>query len=171
MSAYAAISLDEYLHTSFPGLDREFRDGELVERSMPDYPHGKCQLKIGAFFMALPRELRLYPCSETRLRLSNNRVLIPDVAVFHPDEPSGVPDSPPLVAIEILSPGDRLGDVREKLEEYRVWGVSYVWLVDPHSRRLYSCLETSGEGRLREVDCFRIEDPEVELSPQDIFDR
>ena len=37
MGARAGISVDEYLHTSFPDLDREYRDGELVERSVPDY--------------------------------------------------------------------------------------------------------------------------------------
>lgn len=59
----------------------------------------------------------LHPCSETRMRLSDDLVLIPDVvipdaAVFHPDEPSRVPDSPPLIAIGILSQDDRLTAVR-----------------------------------------------------------
>jgi Uma2 family endonuclease len=72
---------------------------------------------------------------------SGRPFLIPDVAVFYPHEPGLVPDTPPLIAIEILSPDDRLTKVREKLEEYRAWGVPHVWLVDPHSRRLYSCDE------------------------------
>jgi Uma2 family endonuclease len=41
MSARTGLSVEEYLHTSFPDLDREYRDGELVERSLPDYLHGK----------------------------------------------------------------------------------------------------------------------------------
>lgn len=32
MSVNTALSVEEYLHTSFPDLDREYRDGELVER-------------------------------------------------------------------------------------------------------------------------------------------
>ena len=43
MGARADISVDEYLHTSFPDLDREYRDGEVVERSLPDYLHGRTQ--------------------------------------------------------------------------------------------------------------------------------
>ena len=35
MGVQTAISLEEYLHTSYHGLDREFRDGEVVERTMP----------------------------------------------------------------------------------------------------------------------------------------
>jgi Uma2 family endonuclease len=37
-----------------------------------------------------------------------------------------VPDTPPLIVVEILSPDDRLTEVREKLEEYRAWGVPHV---------------------------------------------
>lgn len=39
----------------------------------------------------------------------------------------------------------------EKLAEYRKWGVKHVWLVDPHSRRLYDY-----DGKLREVDSLPI---------------
>ena len=162
---HTAIPIQEYLRTSFPNPDPEFRDGELIERSMPDYLHGKTQALLSAFFMALRKRHSLYPCSETRVRLSGKRVLIPDVAVFHPYEPEQVPDSPPLVAIEILSPDDRLDEVREKLEEYRAWGVPNVWLVDPHSRRLYVC-----QDRLNEVENLKIAGLGIELSPADVFD-
>src|SRR5580658_5257205 len=151
MGVLAGVSVEEYLHSSFPGLDREYRDGALVERPTPDYPHGKTQALLIALFMALRKDLSLYPCAETRVKLRPGRFLIPDVAVFHGKEPGLVPDMPPLIAIEILSPDDRLSEVREKLEEYRAWGVPHVWLVDPHSRRLYTC----DEG-LREVSCFKV---------------
>jgi hypothetical protein len=36
MGAKTAISLEQYLHTTFPDVDREYRDGEIVERSLPD---------------------------------------------------------------------------------------------------------------------------------------
>jgi Uma2 family endonuclease len=42
------------------------------------------------------------------------------VTVFYPKEPQErVPAAPPFVAIEILSPDDRMADVRDKLAEYR----------------------------------------------------
>ena len=37
-----------------------------------------------------------------------------------------MPEKPPLVLIEVLSPNDRLTAVLEKLEEYRAWGVRHV---------------------------------------------
>ena len=118
MGAKAGVSVEEYLHTSFPDLDREYRDGELVERSLPDYLHGKTQLLLAAFFAALRKRLALFPCTETRMKIRTGRYAIPDLAVFWPDEPSRVPETPPLVVIEILSLDDRLAEVRDKLEEY-----------------------------------------------------
>jgi Uma2 family endonuclease len=76
-----------------------------------------------------------------------------------------VPDTPPLIAVEILSPDDRLTEVREKLEEYRAWGVPHVWLVDPHSRRLYSC-----DAGLREVASFLVGELDIEVTPDQVFE-
>jgi Uma2 family endonuclease len=139
MGAKSAISAEEYLRTSFPGVDPEYREGELVERTLPDYLHGRTQLLLGVFFEALRGSLSVYACSETRMKLREGLYLIPDVAVFRPSAPGLVPDSPPLVAIEVLSPDDRMTAVSGKIQEYRAWGVPHVWLVDPHSRRLYTC--------------------------------
>ena len=47
------------------------------------------------------------------------------------------PDTPPYVAIKILSPDDRMGDVTQKLREYRSFGVAHVWVVDPVNQELY----------------------------------
>lgn len=166
MGAKAAISEQEYLHTSFPGLDREYRHGTVVERSMPDYLHSKTQALLVAFFFALRQSLRLYPCPELRLRLGSGLFRIPDLSVFHPDEPTtAVPDIPPFIAIEILSPDDRMNDVTSKLGEYKNWGVPHVWLVDPHGKRMYTC-----DQGLAEVPSLRIPELGLELTSSTLFD-
>jgi Uma2 family endonuclease len=164
MGVKMAMSVEEYLHTAFPDLDKEYRDGEIVERSAPDYLHGKTRGLLFAFFLALPGQLSLHPCVETRMRVRPGRYLIPDVAVYCPVEPTGVPETPPLVAIEILSPDDRMSDVREKLEEYRTWGVPHVWLIDPRSRRFYRC-----DAGLTEQSALQIPELGIELTGKDIF--
>jgi Uma2 family endonuclease len=164
MGTKAAVSVEDYLHTSFPDLDREYRDGEVLERSMPDYLHSRTQIRLGAFFESHCNKLSIYACSELRLKLRDGLYLIPDVAVFWPSEPPSVPDFPPLIAIEILSPDDRLTPVREKLQEFRNWGAGHVWLVDPYSRRLYTC-----DTGLTEVNSFCVPELNLELSPADIF--
>jgi Uma2 family endonuclease len=166
MGAKTAASVEEYLRTSYPDLDREFRDGEILERSLPDYFHSRTQALIVAFFEALRQKQSVFTCPELRVKLRDGLVLIPDVSVYWPEAPGArVPDLPPLIAIEILSPDDRLTVVREKLEEYRGWGVKHVWLVDPHSRRMYTC-----EAGLVEVTSLAVSELGSELTAAHIFE-
>lgn len=165
MSAKTGVSVEEYLHTNFPDLDREYRDGELVERPLPDYLHGKVQALLAGIFLALRAKFPVFPCVETRMKIRTGLYLIPDVAVFYEEEPERVPEHPPLVAIEVLSIDDRLTAVREKLEEYRAWGVPHVWLVDPHSRRMYIC-----EPGLKEVPKLTVPELGIDVTGGQIFD-
>jgi Uma2 family endonuclease len=166
MGTKAALPVEEYLHTAFPDLDKEYRDGVLVERSLPDYLHSKTQGLLIALFVALRKAFPVFVCPELRVRVRPGLIRIPDVSVYYPNEPQErVPTTPPFVAIEILSLDDRIADVRNKLAEYRAWGVTYVWLVDPHSKRMYSC-----DAELAEVSVFQITELGVELKPADIFD-
>ena len=150
---------------SFPGLDKEYRDGELVERSLPTYSHSKTQFLLLMFFGALSKANPLHPCPELRLKLRTGLYLIPDVAVFHGAKPAEVPEDPPLVAIEILSPEDRLGAVAEKLDEYRAWGVTHTWVVDPVAKRFCDY-----DGRMNEVGTLRIPQLGIELEPTAVFE-
>lgn len=164
MGAKSALSVEQYLHTSFPGLDMEYRDGELVERSLPTYSHGKVQGLLLAFLVALRKSHALFACSETRMKLRSGLYLIPDVAVFHNEEPAEVPENPPLIAIEILSPEDWLAGIAEKLEQYRVWGVPHTWAVDPVAQRFYDY-----DGAMHELATLRIQELGIEMTLDAIF--
>jgi Uma2 family endonuclease len=118
-----------------------------------------------AYFAALRKKLPVFACVETRMKIRTGRYLIPDVAVFHPTERDLVPETPPLVAIEVLSLDDRLSEVRTKLEEYRSWGVPHVWLVDPHSQRMYT-----SEAGLHEVPSLPVPELGVEVTASDVFE-
>jgi len=166
MESKAALPVEEYLRTSFPDLDKEYRDGELVERSLPDYLHSKTQGLLIVLLSALRKAFPVFVCPELRLRLRPGLYRIPDVSVFYPTEPQGrVPDTPPLVAVEVLSLDDKMTKVREKLAEYSAWGITHVWLVDPHSKRMY--IWNAG---LVEVSTLRISELAFELTPADIFE-
>lgn len=43
---------------------------------------------------------------------------------------------PPDLAVEILSPGDRWGEVEQKVVDYLAAGARRVWLIDPRERRV-----------------------------------
>jgi Uma2 family endonuclease len=141
MASRLQIAPAEYLSTSFEGTDREYVRGEIVERSMPTYPQGKTQAILSAKFVQLRNSHHLFVCTETRMQLAPDLYRIPDIAVFagtEPDEP--VPSRPPLLVVEIISPDDRYSEVLEKLAEYRQWGVSHIWVVDP-DRRTFAVYE------------------------------
>jgi Uma2 family endonuclease len=167
MATKSAVSIDEYLHTSYPSPDPEYRDGEIVERGVPDYKHGRTQLRLGRFFEDFRDEHRLFAAVETRIRVGPGRVLVPDVVVFHPEPPQErVPSSPAFLVVEVLSDDDRMIAVREKLDEYRAWGVRHVWLVDPESRRLYVCDDIG----LREVASLTLPEFGLEVTAGVAFD-
>lgn len=166
MDAKTAMSVEEYLHTSFPDLDCEYRDGEIVERSLPDTLHSRTQGLLIVFFEILRRRLPVFAYPELRLKLRPRLYLIPDVSVVWPSRPSGsVPDTPPLIAVEVRSEDDRLSAVTKKLREYRAWGVKHVWLADPYARRMYTC----GAG-LTEVPTLHVDELDAEIMPADIFE-
>ena len=84
MDAKTGVSIAEYLHTTFPDLDREYRDGELVERSWPDYLHSRTQALLVFFFEALRKRFPIYACPELRVKPREGLFLIPDVCAFWP---------------------------------------------------------------------------------------
>ncbi len=43
MGTQTALSIEEYLHTVFDGSDREYLDGEIVERNIGNKSHGRVQ--------------------------------------------------------------------------------------------------------------------------------
>ena len=131
MATQTLMSVEEYLHTVFEGSDCEYLDGEIVERRRGNKSHGRVQGTFDHLFRLFEKTTGLYAIPEVRHRVSPTRYRIPDVAVFTSEPASEVPDHPPLVAIEVLSPDDRIADVEGKLEEYRQWGVANIWIADP----------------------------------------
>jgi Uma2 family endonuclease len=166
MGTKAAISVEEYLHTSFPDLDKEYREGEIVERGLPDNLHSTTQALLISFFMAYRKTLGVYPRPELRLRLRERLFRIPDVSVFYPNAPTeAVPSTPPFIAIEIRSTDDRMSEVRAKLAEYRDWGVPHVWFVYPHAKKMFQFVD-----QLSQVSVLKLPELGIEVRAEDIFE-
>jgi Uma2 family endonuclease len=99
-----------------------------------------------------------------RLKLAADLFLIPDFAAFERNPEKELPDSPPLLIVEIASPDDGLRDVEQKLEEYRAWGVAHVWFVEPELKKLY----TYDRG-LTNVAQFELPRFGLTITPADLF--
>ncbi|MCX6606992.1 MAG: Uma2 family endonuclease, partial [Acidobacteria bacterium] len=71
--------------------------------------------------------------------LREGKFLVPDIAVQRLDAiQDPYPELPIYLCVEILSPGDRLGETLAKGEAYHDWGVPYFWVVDPETRQAWS---------------------------------
>ena len=117
------ISMDEYLASSYEP-DMEFVDGVLEEKNMGERDHSLLQMEIGAWFVSHRDEWGVLVMSEFRTRTSATRVRLPDVCVVRRDSPKeGVGVTAPLIAIEILSPEDRIGRVMRRLDEFVAMGL------------------------------------------------
>jgi Uma2 family endonuclease len=133
MSAAVLVSLEEYLNTSY-SPDREYLDGELVERNVGNRSHSILQGMLTHYLVARRKRWRIEVYPELRIRVRKGWYAIPDVCVYQlPAPEEDVPERPPLLWIEILSPDDRMLQVLKKAAALVECGVPYVWIINPNT--------------------------------------
>jgi Uma2 family endonuclease len=130
MATKTLITAEQYLSTPFE-YEPELVRGEIVERPLPNKTHSKIQGRLYALLIGLGF---CYPA--LRMRVAQNSFRIPDIAFFDREPDEEVPDSPPLLIVEIVSPDHRYRDLMQKLRDYAGWGVSNIWVVDPEFKTL-----------------------------------
>ncbi len=146
MATKSLITAELYLATHFE-REPELVHGELVERPLPNFPHGDIQLELGSRLRALRHVYPVFTGVEVRIRMAADLIRIPDISMWEGSAPDSLPTTPPLLAVEIVSPDDRWNDLLRKLEEYRAGGVRHIWLVEPDLRRMH----VYDQGSLTEV--------------------
>jgi Uma2 family endonuclease len=125
--------------------DRHFElvRGEVVEMPSPKKIHGVVTSNVGYFLGHYIRQQRKgYITTNdagTLLERDPDTIRGPDVAYFtdanafrelHP----AYGEVPPVLAVEVLSPDDRVNKVLRKVDDYLGNGVRVVWLVDPEEQ-------------------------------------
>jgi len=150
MTVATAIPLEEYLATSYEP-DREYVDGQLLERNAGEHDHSRLQALLANYFVAMEKRFPIRVFTEQRVRVvaegDRIRYRIPDVCVMlRPYRKERVLTEAPLIAIEILSPDDTMMSMMARLEDFRSLGIRHIWVVDPARRKVYelqSDLETA----------------------------
>ena len=127
------------------GKRYELIDGEIYTTPAPSPLHQRLVLR---FARALqdhfrpPTEVFVAPID---VILGPHDVLQPDLVVV--DNPAQVSDrgieGPPLLVIEVLSPGTTVYDRTTKSRRYATLGVPHYWLVDPATHRI-ECYRREG---------------------------
>ncbi len=133
MAVGTSISVEEYLRTAYRP-DRDYVDGEVVERNLGEQSHGRLQGSILRWLWDREREFGVRTLPEVRLQVLPNRFRIPDLMLIPPEaSKEKIIRTPPLLCIEVLSPEDTLSRIHRRVQEYLNMGVPTCWIVDPES--------------------------------------
>ena len=132
------IPLEEWMQN--PPDNREWVDGQLVEKNGMTLKHGNVQAELATYWRNYITSSRqggkVYTDAPCRTHKQGRR---PDVAYLTPEllaqfgKAAVLPQSFPLSA-EIVSPTDLAEDVIAKAQEYLLSGGEEVWLVFPESK-------------------------------------
>ena len=135
------LTAEELLMLSAPGRRYELVKGELYEMPPAGANHGNIAMTIGALIHAhvRSRSLGYVFAAETGfiLRRDPDTVRAPDAAFVSRDRipegemPAGFLELAPDLVVEVLSPGDRAREVREKVRDWLAVGTRLVWLIRP----------------------------------------
>ena len=154
------VSVEEYLNTSYPDGDREYIDGEIVERNLGTFDHSDWQSGMLAYLRANYKAF--WSGVELRVQVKPTRFRVPDVSCVKKPRPKAlILTEPPFLVIEVLSPDDRADDIQEKIDDYLSFGIPYVWVVNPRTRRGF--VYTADGMRGAKDGVMRTSSPEIEL--------
>ena len=138
------LTAEELLYLHLPNKQTELVRGKLIVREPPGYRHGLVAAAIAtriAEFVRLNR-LGVVVAAETGFKLFSNpdTVRAADAAFLSHDRapdppPLGYPALAPDLVVEVLSPGDRAGEVQSKVSDWLSAGSRLVWVLDPGRRR------------------------------------
>jgi Uma2 family endonuclease len=132
------VTVDEYLQTSYRP-DCDYVGGRIEERNVGEKEHSLIQRYLTFLFM-LKREawaVEGYP--ELRMRVSAMEFRVPHLVVVRAGEKfERVLERPPLIAIEILSPEDRLSRFQHRIDDYLNFGIEHIWIFDPERRAAWT---------------------------------
>ena len=142
MTTPARLTADELQHVYVPDKRVELVRGVLVVRELPGLRHARVAvnltLRLGAYVQA-GRLGRVYAEAGFKLARDPDTVRGPDVAFISRDrlpepEPAGFADFAPDLVVEVVSPGDRAGEVLAKIADWLSAGTRLVWVLDPARR-------------------------------------
>ncbi|HZL35200.1 MAG TPA: Uma2 family endonuclease [Tepidisphaeraceae bacterium] len=157
MTAIAApthFTPDDVLRLESDGLF-ELVDNQLVEKRMSFLANRTASIVCGRLFAFVDGAALGVICNEQSFQcFPHDPELIrrPDLAFISADRLAGVPDEghvpiAPDIAIEVVSPNDKVYELEEKLSDYRSAGVKLTWVVNPRARniRIYRLDKTTAE--------------------------
>ena len=132
-----AVPLSEYLANIYRP-DREYLDGELLERNVGELDHSRQQMLISRYLFSREKQWGIVVLPGQRVQVTATRYRVPDITVVTGSLPSTpILREPPFLCIEILSRGDSVDDMQDRIDDYLAFGVPHVWVVNPRELRAF----------------------------------
>lgn len=137
------MTADELLHLELPGKRTELVKGVLLVREPAGYSHGAAAAELARRLAnhVTAEVLGRVLAAETGFKLSHDpdTVRAADAAFIRNERlpeppPAGFAELAPDLAVEVLSPSDRPGEVLAKVADWLEAGSALVWVVDPERR-------------------------------------
>ena len=149
------MTAEELFRLPDDGLRHELVKGELLTISPPAERHGAVTAKLTILLgqHVIANNLGTIYVGDTGFKVESDpdTVLAPDIAFIQRERVGTISDfyrlGPPDLVIEVLSPGDRRGEVERKTARWLSLGALVVWLVNPRKRTVEVCF-ASGEREL-----------------------
>ena len=123
------------------GFRYELINGELEKMPLPGPPHGRIAFRLAVHLgqFILGHELGEGFANDTGFQLTSNpdTVLGPDFAFVTNEhfakgrDKKGYWPGAPDLAVEVLSPSDRPGKVKQRISRWFSLGAKQLWIVDP----------------------------------------
>lgn len=159
MSPPALLTADELQHVYVPDKRVELVRGLLVVRELPGMRHARVAMDLALALGAHVRAAalgRVYAEAGFKLASNPDTVRGPDVAFIRRDripdpEPTGFAHFAPDLVVEVISPGDRAGEVLAKVADWLSAGTRLVWVLDP-ARRVARVYRADGTEQILTAD-------------------
>jgi Uma2 family endonuclease len=160
------MTTDELLAMPDDGVERWLVNGELREQPMTkrNRLHSRilarvCQL-LCTWLDSQPRPHGEVVAGEAGFRLKRNpdTTCGIDVAYVSPEVIAAqhanarIIEGPPILAIEILSPSEKLENIDEKIDLYRSTGVKLIWVIDIHDETVLVYRPEQKKPRFFDID-------------------
>ncbi len=109
--------------------------------------------------------------TEVPVQVKPDRCRTPDLVVVVGEAPKQSPlTAPPFLAVEVLSDDDLASDFAERLDDYREFGISYIWVIAPRICGGYVYGPGYSRQSVREGS-LRTADPLIEVPLSELFEK